>query len=100
LHDQNEQIHAAERLLFEQNDPQAALAILSTLLGEDTQLVEWPGSGGLPHVRPYLQYLLGLAYEMSGDERNAAQVYWELWNSYPLHPLSYVVQQKLALRAP
>ena len=94
--DQDEQIHAAEWLLFEQNDPQAALVILNTLLDDETQLVEW-GYGDLPRIRPYLQYLLGLAYEMSGDQQNAILAYWSLWNSYPLHPLSYVVQQKLEL---
>jgi hypothetical protein len=52
----------------------------------------------LPTVRPYLLYLQGLAYEMSGEGSKAIEAYWTLWHDFPIHPLSYVVQQKLQKR--
>jgi hypothetical protein len=95
--DQDQQVKAAESLLFEQGESQGALVILNQLLSDENQLVDSTGDA-LPVVRPYLQYLLGLAYEMSGDETNAVLAYWTLWHDFPIHPLSYVVQQKLALK--
>jgi hypothetical protein len=95
--DQNRQVQAAESLLFERSDPQEALEILVQLLSEENESID----GEMQKFdTPYLQYLLGLAYEMSGDEQSAVSAYWTLWHDFPLHPLSYVVQQKLARHEP
>ena len=37
-------------------------------------------------ILPYLQYLLGLAYELTGDESNAVRLYWQIWHDYPKIP--------------
>lgn len=96
-YNENQQIQEAENLLFNENDPEAAIEIIDSLLNKpfiilDAASLEYDS---LPNVQPYLQYLLGLAYDMAGDEQNAIIAYWNLWNDYPIHPLSYVVQQKL-----
>lgn len=40
-------------------------------------------------------YLLGLAYERSGDQANAVRTYWQLWHDYPANPYSLAAQSKL-----
>jgi hypothetical protein len=45
-------------------------------------------------------YLVGLAYELSGSEQDAVLAYWNLWETFPHHPLSYLAQQKLARQVP
>ncbi|MBN1665840.1 MAG: hypothetical protein JW862_02085 [Anaerolineales bacterium] len=97
LIDQDQQIQNVESLMFLENDPEAAVIILNQLLDEENTLLDrgFMVHDQLPKVRPYLQYLLGLAYEMSGDETNAVLAYWTLWRDFPIHPLSYVAQQKL-----
>ncbi|MFZ6029818.1 MAG: hypothetical protein ACOYYS_19055 [Chloroflexota bacterium] len=98
-HDQEQKIRAAESLLFEKANPAGALEILQPLLNEENRYLlldeDAKTYDSLPLVQPYLQYLLGLAYEMSADERSAIAAYWSLWQDFPLHPFSYVVQQKL-----
>jgi hypothetical protein len=100
--DQDEQVQAAENFLFETSDPQAAIDILMPLLGEENELIdmEMQKYDALPETRPYLQYLLGLAYEMNGDKENAILAYWTLWNDFPIHLLSYIVQHKLESSKP
>jgi hypothetical protein len=100
--DQDQQVRAAESLLLEKGEPKGAIEILSQLLREETELIDQEAQEyDAPHqVRPYLQYLLGLAYEMNGDEQNAVIAYWNLWHDFPQHPLSYVVQQKLESNKP
>jgi hypothetical protein len=48
-------------------------------------------------LKPYVQYLLGVAYEMA---RQPDQAYRDLWNDYPSNPFTYVGQQRLALVNP
>jgi hypothetical protein len=96
--EQDGQVQLAESLLFEESDAKAAIEILNGLLSDETELVDREAQlyDALPQVQPYLQYLLGLAYEMNGDEQEAILSYWNLWNTFPLHPLSYVVQHKIS----
>jgi len=58
----------------------------------------------MPESSPYyskqresarLTYLLGLAYELSGDQANAVRVYFNLWRSYPDEPYGVMAQDKL-----
>lgn len=97
---QDRQIEVAEDLLFEQKEPIQAGEVISQLLSLDTDLLDRQETvyGAFPTVRPRLLYLQGLAYEMNDRESEAVQVYWDLWRRYPLHPLSYLVQQKLIER--
>ena len=90
--EQEHRVLLAENLLFERDDPKAAIEILNQMLDGEAEV--------LPDMRPYLQYLLGLAYEINGDERDAIVAYWNIWHDFPLHPLSYVVQQKLSFSSP
>ena len=43
-------------------------------------------------------YLLGLAYELSGDEANAVDAYWTLWQTFPESPYALLAQAKLELK--
>ena len=93
------QIHAAERLLFTEHKPATTIEILDPLLQDYDRwsLSDVTRYRLIGEARPYLLYLLGLAYEMNGEQAQAVQAYWTLWNDFPLHPLSYLVQQKLEL---
>lgn len=42
-----------------------------------------------------MQYLLGLAYELSGDREKAAQTYYDLWQAYPDLPYAVMAREKL-----
>lgn len=100
-YDQDQKIQAVEGLLFEKGDPQGAIEILTAILEDNSYHIVEPqvnAYNDLPEVQPYLQYLLGLAYELDGQEAKAASAYWALWHEHPQHPLSYVVQQKLERR--
>jgi len=44
---------------------------------------------------PAFYYTLGLAYELSGEEKNAVNTYWQLWRDYPESPFSQIAQFKL-----
>lgn len=44
---------------------------------------------------PYVCYLLGLAYELTGDRENAVKAYWQLWKDYPESPYVLIVRRKL-----
>jgi hypothetical protein len=43
-----------------------------------------------------LIYLIGLAYELHGDDHEAVKVYWSLWQKYPQSPFTILVRKKLA----
>lgn len=45
--------------------------------------------------RPRLHYLLGLAYELTGDQADAVQTYWQLWHDYPGSPYALMARAKL-----
>jgi hypothetical protein len=92
--EEDQKISAAEKLLFDDREPDKAIEAIQQLL--DSHLLEDSYSyKDPPRTRPYLQYLLGLANEMEGNEQNAVLAYWTLWDKYPMHPLSFIVQQKL-----
>jgi len=78
-----------EALIFEQNRSGDAIALLQTLLAA-------PDEKRIPHA----YYLLGLAYELTGDKANAAKVYWQLWQAYPDSGYGVMAQFKLENIAP
>jgi hypothetical protein len=69
-YNQDQQVHLAESLLFDKANPIAATEVISRLLSTDNKLVDTDMTkyGALPRVQPYLLYLQGLAYEMSGEK--------------------------------
>jgi hypothetical protein len=95
--EQEQQILGVENILFNHAKPLDAITTLNQLLSNEYDLLDtqMDAYNSLPIVRPYLLYLLGLAYEMSENQEGAVDTYWALWNEYPLHPLSYVVQQRM-----
>jgi hypothetical protein len=101
---QEENISRAERALYFDDDPAMAVDILSHLLS--ARIVEnflWDNGAGItipPRVRPYTEYLLGLAYERAGDPQNAARAYWQLWHDFPACPYSLAAQSKLEKVSP
>jgi hypothetical protein len=98
---QDEHVKEAEQAIYVDQNPERAVEILKNLLSERVwENYIW--SGGIntnpPRVKPYMLYLLGLAYERSGDENNAVKTYWQLWHDYPAYPFSLAVQAKLVQR--
>jgi len=47
-----------------------------------------------------LHYLQGLAYELANNERDAVNVYWQLWHDFPDSPYALIVQRKLERISP
>jgi len=73
----NSAARRAESLLFEADDPQAAIELLEVLAAE--LLPDNYYGYSLPEYLFYLAW----AYELTGDQASAAQTYWQLWQSYP-----------------
>jgi len=83
----------AERLIFQdRNFPQAILYINEFLLLAPPELKaedypEW--------YRPYMSYLLALAYEMSGHADQACDAYFALWQDYPANIFGLAAEHRL-----
>lgn len=95
---QEENIARAEQAIYISNQPTQAVGILNAML--KVRIWENPDSrygrdDDPPWVRPYVLYLLGLAYEQAGDSDNAVRAYWQLWHDYPTNPYSIAAQSKL-----
>jgi len=88
----DESIAQAETLLLQEGDFEAAIPILTAVLTElnATEELIW--------VIPRTLYLLGLAYELNGDETNAVDTYWSLWQTFPETPYALLAQAKLELK--
>jgi hypothetical protein len=50
--------------------------------------------------RPYLRYLLGLAYEMAGQPDMAKLAFYALWNEYPTNLFGIAASKRLTLIEP
>ena len=92
---QEENISKTEQVLYFDNDPSKAVEILNSLLSGRIWENFWLAYDGVDSIRPYAMYLLGLAYEQSGDSDNAVRAYWQLWHDYPTNPYSIAAQSKL-----
>jgi tetratricopeptide (TPR) repeat protein len=87
-----------ENTIFNTVTPSQAITPLQILLSNTTalnqitlNLVDHPN-------KSYLLYLLALTYELSGDERNAVQTYWQLWQQYPNSYYTLIARRKLQLK--
>ena len=100
---QEQVIRAAEQAILMNDQPVEAILPLQELLRGEIfeEVTEWSSDEGYnigpPFRRTYIQYLLGLAYELSGDEANAVQTYWQLWHDYPDSPYAILAGRKLLL---
>ncbi len=76
-------IAAAETALLVNGQPAQAIPLLQSALETGDQK---PPDG---------YYLLGLAYELTGDEGNAVQAYWQILHEYPDTAYARMAQAKL-----
>jgi hypothetical protein len=94
---QSERLRAVETQLFGQQDYRGAIAVIQSWLKEG---VSDPVAYGYPPPKPnayvssYLRYLLGLAYEQSGQPELAVQIYYELWKENR-NVFGYLASQRL-----
>jgi hypothetical protein len=76
---------------------------------EETLMLRWDTNEAVPllhdllanysyHGSSRLMYLLGLAYELTGDEANAVKTYWNLWHDYPETAYARLAESKLELK--
>jgi hypothetical protein len=79
-----------ERLLFQERDFTQAILYINTFLvqapPESKELLSCYQSDCTYYpdwYRPYMRYLLALAYELSGREEQARDTYFALWKEYP-----------------
>lgn len=70
--------------IFDYQEPEKAIPLLLQLINP-------------PEQDPRPLYLLGLAYELSGDETSAVDAYWTLWQTFPESPYALLAQAKLEL---
>jgi hypothetical protein len=80
-------LHTAENAVFYNGDTATAIVTLNSLIRAETDLSE-----------PYLNYLLGRAYEKSGVEEEAIKTYLKLIQDNPTDPFTYIIQQRLELK--
>jgi hypothetical protein len=79
-----------EQLLFEEGRTDEAVRIISGLLKNYADTQDQDNEFFVASNKPRLQYLLGLAYELSGDSSKAAGVYYQIWKSHPLPEPDYL----------
>ena len=77
----------AEAALFTRWEPGEAISPLRQIILDHPDYYDMPR----------MLYMLGLAYELSGDEAQAVQAYWELWHNYPESGYARLAQAKLEL---
>jgi hypothetical protein len=81
----------------------------AVIKAEEALLTDWKPEEAIPLLQdilsypdyykaPHMMYLLGLAYELIGDEQNAVRAYWNLWHNYPESAYARLAQAKLELR--
>jgi len=95
---QANQITQAETALFKNQNPFQAREIIQLLFrkGIQEEMPDvWSHEKFTPRNRPYLQYLLGLTYELTGNQANAVQAYYQLWHDYPYNPYAVIAGEKL-----
>jgi hypothetical protein len=81
--------------IFTGNGPAGALPELEQIVAN---VEETPGVRAVD--QPGLFYLLGLAYELTGDDTRAASTYWSLWHDFPDSAYALMAQRKLESSSP
>jgi hypothetical protein len=89
---------AINQTLFEMHDPtKAASQIQSTLSSSDFNRLARSELSSTDDLKAHLEYLLGLCYELQGNQRQAVLTYWSLWYNHAQSPYAVLAQQKLEL---
>jgi hypothetical protein len=85
-----------EELLFVEQNPQAVIDELEPWFKSINPATEdsWE-SYFIENTLPYRTYLLGLAYELNGEEQKAVETYYDLWQTYPESPFTIIARYKL-----
>lgn len=52
------------------------------------------------YTKPQFIYLLGLAYELTGDKIQAAKTYWQLWHDFPQSSYAIMARSKIEQSTP
>jgi len=87
--------------LFIAHDPKKSVEIsemLLLLLNHWKNFPHEPVWWSLPHEIPYTYYIIGLSYELSGEQQKAAQIYWQLWHDFPETHYALLARYKLEQR--
>lgn len=95
---QAERVSQIEKaLLVDQNPAEAQSLILSLMRGgiNEEPPDRYSSEKFVPRIRPYLTYLLGLTYELTGEPAKAAQTYYQLWRDHPENPYAIIAREKL-----
>ena len=95
----------AEYLVLVKNQPEEAVRVISAELERIEALPDEDNSSYVKYSEsPRLKYLLGLSYELLGDEASAKDVYFDLWRTptaeifygdNPEQPYAIMAQEKL-----
>lgn len=93
-------IDLIEKTLFTKGDARQAAQQIERLLAAGVIEPYTHYDERYVRAEPYLRYLLGLSYELAGDERRAVDNYWHVWHDYPNSLYSKIAQQKLERIAP
>jgi hypothetical protein len=70
-----------EYSLFILHNPQKAIEIADQFLPRLEELKQIPDDS--LWWMPYSYYIVGLCYELSGNQDRAAEIYWQLWHDFP-----------------
>lgn len=82
-----------EYILFVLHDPVKAVEIVEKVF---PFLEKWRNTPDISiWSLPYTYYLVGLSYELSGDQQKAVQIYWQLWHDFPESHYALMVRYKL-----
>ena len=88
-------VDRAADYLFLRKNPSEAIKIIDYALAQfDSLTIE----SNQQSIR--LEYLLALAYELSGDKEKAAQLYYQIWQDHPGSAYALMARAKLVLVDP
>jgi hypothetical protein len=86
-----------EYTLFIERDPEKALDISQVVT---PVLMDWRDLDSVDYWLPRYFYLCGLAYELSSETHNAAEIYWQIWHDFPESPYALMARYKLESVSP
>jgi len=81
-----------EYTLFVEHDFKKAAEIADVVA---PLILEWADVDDFWNSRPNYLYLCGLSYELAGDKRSAAEIYWQLWHDFPESQYALMAKYKL-----
>ena len=81
-----------EYTLFAEHDPSAAFEISQIVM---PLLKDWMDVNAVNWYLPRDFYLCGLSYELSGNVKDATEIYWQLWHDFPESPYAFLAKYKL-----